>query len=257
MYTIQVYHYQAFTMEKTERELRIQLAACYRIFDYMGWSEMIFNHITVKIPGDEHHFLINPYGLHYSEVTASNLVKVDIDGNIVEETDYAVNPAGIVIHTAIHAARPDIHCITHTHTNAGMAVACSAEGLRNDNFYSALLHNRVAYHDFEGITVMDDEKPRLIANLGDKGLLILRNHGLLACGRTIPEAFMNLWSLERSCEIQVACDSTGRKIIPVRDEVLERSEQLMTMQTMGNPAGELEFDAFVRIIDKIDTSYKE
>jgi ribulose-5-phosphate 4-epimerase/fuculose-1-phosphate aldolase len=223
----------------------------------MGWSEMIFNHITVKIPGDEHHFLINPYGLHYSEVTASNLVKVDIDGNIVEETDYAVNPAGIVIHTAIHAARPDIHCITHTHTNAGMAVACSAEGLRNDNFYSALLHNRVAYHDFEGITVMDDEKPRLIANLGDKGLLILRNHGLLACGRTIPEAFMNLWSLERSCEIQVACDSTGRKIIPVRDEVLERSEQLMTMQTMGNPAGELEFDAFVRIIDKIDTSYKE
>jgi ribulose-5-phosphate 4-epimerase/fuculose-1-phosphate aldolase len=244
-------------MEKTERELRIQLAAWYRIFDYMGWSEMIFNHITVKIPGDEHHFLINPYGLHYSEVTASNLVKVDIDGNIVEETDYAVNPAGIVIHTAIHAARPDIHCITHTHTNAGMAVACSAEGLRNDNFYSALLHNRVAYHDFEGITVMDDEKPRLIANLGDKGLLILRNHGLLACGRTIPEAFMNLWSLERSCEIQVACDSTGRKIIPVRDEVLERSEQLMTMQTMGNPAGELEFDAFVRIIDKIDTSYKE
>ena len=244
-------------MEKTERELRIQLAACYRIFDYMGWSERIFNHITVKIPGDEHHFLINPYGLHYSEVTASNLVKVDIDGNIVEETDYAVNPAGIVIHTAIHAARPDIHCITHTHTNAGMAVACSAEGLRNDNFYSALLHNRVAYHDFEGITVMDDEKPRLIANLGDKGLLILRNHGLLACGRTIPEAFMNLWSLERSCEIQVACDSTGRKIIPVRDEVLERSEQLMTMQTMGNPAGELEFGAFVRIIDKIDTSYKE
>jgi ribulose-5-phosphate 4-epimerase/fuculose-1-phosphate aldolase len=244
-------------MEKTERELRIQLAACYRIFDYMGWSEMIFNHITVKIPGDEHHFLINPYGLHYSEVTASNLVKVDIDGNIVEETDYAVNPAGIVIHTAIHAARPDIHCITHTHTNAGMAVACSAEGLRNDNFYSALLHNRVAYHDFEGITVMDDEKPRLIANLGDKGLLILRNHGLLACGRTIPEAFMNLWSLERSCEIQVACDSTGRKIIPVRDEVLERSEQLMTMQSMGNPAGELEFGAFVRIIDKIDTSYKE
>ena len=193
-------------MEKTERDLRTQLAACYRIFDYMGWSEMIFNHITVKIPGDEHHFLINPYGLHYSEVTASNLVKVDIDGNIVEETDYAVNPAGIVIHTAIHAARPEIHCIAHTHTSAGMAVACSEKGLRNDNFYSALLHNRIAYHDFEGITVMDDEKPRLVANLGDKTLLILRNHGLLACGRTIPEAFMNLWSLERSCEVQVTCD---------------------------------------------------
>ena len=244
-------------MEKTERDLRIQLAACYRIFDYMGWTEMIFNHITVKIPGDEHHFLINPYGLHYSEVTASNLVKVDIDGNIVEETDYAVNPAGIVIHTAIHAARPDIHCIAHTHTSAGMAVACSEKGLRNDNFYSAILHNQIAYHDFEGITVMDDEKPRLVANLGDKTLLILRNHGLLACGRTIPEAFMNLWSLERSCEVQVTCDSTNQPMIPVRNEVLEKSEQLMAKQSMGLPLGELEFSAFVRIIDKIDSSYKD
>ena len=243
-------------MGKTERNLRIQLAACYRIFDYMGWSEMIFNHITVKIPGDEHHFLINPYGLHYSEVTASNLVKVDIDGNIVEETDYAVNPAGIVIHTAIHAARPEIHCIAHTHTSAGMAVACSEKGLRNDNFYSAILHNHIAYHDFEGITVMDDEKPRLVANLGDKTLLILRNHGLLACGRTIPEAFINLWSLERSCEVQVTCDSTNQPMIPVPNEVLERSEQLMAKQSMGNPLGELEFSAFVRIIDKIDSSYK-
>ena len=244
-------------MEKTEQELRIQLAACYRIFDHMGWTEMIFNHITVKIPGDEHHFLINPYGLHYSEVTASNLVKVDIEGNIVEDTDYTVNPAGIVIHTAIHAARPEIHCIAHTHTNAGMAVACSQEGLRTDNFYSALLHNRIAYHDFEGLTVRDDEKPRLVANLGNKGLLILRNHGLLACGRTIPEAFINQWTLERSCEIQVACDATGKKIIPVNDKVLKVSEQLMEMQTKGEPAGELEFNAFVRIIDKIDPSYKD
>ena len=130
-------------MAQTERELRVQLAACYRIFDYMGWSEMIYNHITVKVPGDEHHFLINPYGLHYKEVTASNLVKVDIEGNIVEDTQYRVNPAGIVIHTAIHAARPDVQCIAHTYTNAGMAVACTEEGLRTDNFYSALLHNQI------------------------------------------------------------------------------------------------------------------
>ncbi len=175
-------------MAQTERELRVQLAACYRIFDYMGWSEMIYNHITVKVPGDEHHFLINPYGLHYKEVTASNLVKVDIEGNIVEDTEYKVNPAGIVIHTAIHAARPDVHCVAHTHTNAGMAVACTQEGLRTDNFYSALLHNQIAYHDFEGITVNADEKPRLIANLGHKSLMILRNHGLLAGGRTIPRS---------------------------------------------------------------------
>ena len=244
-------------MAQTEQELRVQLAACYRIFDYMGWSEMIFNHITVKVPGPEHHFLINPYGLHYSEVKASNLVKVDIDGNIVEQTEYAVNPAGIVIHTAIHAARSDVHCIAHTHTNAGMAVACSQEGLRNDNFYSALLHNRVAYHDFEGITVMDDEKPRLVANMGDKNLLILRNHGLLAGGRSIPETFLNLWAIQRACEVQVATDATGRPSIPVSSEVLAKSEQLMAMQAMGGATGELEFNAFVRLIDKIDPFYKE
>ena len=244
-------------MAQTEQELRVQLAACYRIFDYMGWTELIYNHITVKLPGDEHHFLINPYGLHYSEVTASNLVKVDIEGNIVEETGYAVNPAGIVIHTAIHAARSDVVCIAHTHTNAGMAVACSKEGLRNDNFYSALLHNRVAYHDFEGITLMDDEKPRLVANLGDKNMLILRNHGLLACGRSIAEAFQSIWAMQRACEVQVAGDSTGKPMIPVGDDVLARTEQLMTMQSMGQPIGELEFAALTRIIEKIDPSFKE
>ena len=242
---------------QTEQELRVQLAACYRIFDYLGWAELIYNHITVKLPGEKEHFLINPYGLHYSEVTASNLVKVDIEGNIVEPTDYAVNPAGIIIPTAIHGARHDVQCITHTHTDAGMAVACSEVGLRSDNFYSALLHNRIAYHDFEGITVMDDEKPRLLANMGDKNMLILRNHGLLSCGRTIPEAFYSMWAMQRSCEIQVACDATGNALIPVADEVLERTGQLMAIQSMGQPAGELEFKAMTRIIDKLDPSYKD
>jgi ribulose-5-phosphate 4-epimerase/fuculose-1-phosphate aldolase len=243
-------------MEKTEQELRVELAACYRIFDYLGWTELIYNHITVKLPGNDHHFLINPYGLHYSEVTASNLVKVDIDGNIMEDTEYTVNPAGILIHTAVHGAREDVQCITHTHTDAGMAVACSTGGLRTDNFYSALLQNRVAYHDFEGLTVLDDEKPRLIANIGNKNLLILRNHGLLTCGRSIPEAFYNMWALQRSCEVQVACDATGKTIIPVSDEILAKAEQLMTIQSAGTPAGQLEFSALVRLIDKIDPSYK-
>ena len=243
-------------MEKTEQELRVELAACYRIFDYLGWTELIYNHITVKLPGNDHHFLINPYGLHYSEVTASNLVKVDIDGNIMEDTEYTVNPAGILIHTAVHGAREDVQCITHTHTDAGMAVACSTAGLRTDNFYSALLQNRVAYHDFEGLTVLDDEKPRLIANIGNKNLLILRNHGLLTCGRSIPEAFYNMWALQRSCEVQVACDATGKNIIPVSDEILAKAEQLMTIQSAGTPAGQLEFSALVRLIDKIDPSYK-
>lgn len=244
-------------MAETELELRVKLAACYRIFDYMGWSEMIYNHITVKVPGPEQHFLINPFGLHYSEVKASNLVKVDIHGNIVEDTDYAVNPAGILIHTAIHAARTDIQCIAHTHTNAGMAVACTQEGLRADNFYSALMHNQIAYHDFEGLTVMDDEKSRLVANLGNKSLMILRNHGLLAGGRSIPEAFQNLWAIERACQVQVTTDSTGRPSIPIGPEILAKSEQLVAIQGIGEPTGELEFKAFTRLIDKIDSSYKD
>lgn len=244
-------------MTTTEIELREQLAACYRIFDYMGWSEMIYNHITVKIPGDDEHFLINPYGLHYKEVKASNLVKVDIEGNKVDDSPYTVNPAGLVIHTAIHAARPDIHCIAHTHTTEGMAVACSHEGLRTDNFYSALLNNRVAYHDFEGITVMDEEKPRLVKSLGDKHILILRNHGLLVGGRSIPEAFQTMWGLQRACEVQVATDATGKASIPIGQEVLAKTEQLLNLQAMGGPAGGLEFDALTRVISKIDPSYKE
>lgn len=244
-------------MTTTEIELREQLAACYRIFDYMGWSEMIYNHITVKIPGDDEHFLINPYGLHYKEVKASNLVKVDIEGNKVDDSPYTVNPAGLVIHTAIHAARPDIHCIAHTHTTEGMAVACSHEGLRTDNFYSALLNNRVAYHDFEGITVMDEEKPRLVKSLGDKHILILRNHGLLVGGRSIPEAFQTMWGLQRACEVQVATDATGKASIPIGQEVLAKTEQLLNLQAMGGPAGGLEFDALTRVIAKIDPSYKE
>ena len=244
-------------MTATETELREQLAACYRIFDYMGWSEMIYNHITVKIPGDDEHFLINPYGFHYTEVKASNLVKVDIQGNKVDDSPYAVNPAGLVIHTAIHAARPDIHCIAHTHTTEGMAVACSKEGLRTDNFYSALLNNRIAYHDFEGITVMDDEKPRLVKSLADKNILILRNHGLLVGGRSIPEAFQTMWGLQRACEVQLATDSTGQTPIPISTEVLGKTAQLMNLQAMGGPAGGLEFDALTRVIAKTDPSYKE
>ncbi|MGB2242114.1 MAG: class II aldolase/adducin family protein [Porticoccaceae bacterium] len=244
-------------MPATETELRLQLAACYRIFDYMGWSEMIYNHITVKIPGDNEHFLINPYGLHYKEVTASNLVKVDIEGNKIDDGPYPVNPAGMVIHTAIHAARPDIHCIAHTHTTEGMAVACSKEGLRTDNFYSALLNGRIAYHDFEGITVMDDEKPRLVKSLGNKNILILRNHGLLVGGRSIPEAFQTMWGLQRACEVQVATDATGKPSIPINDEVLAKTQQLLNVQTMGGPSGGLEFDALTRLVAKIDPSFKD
>ncbi|MDA0954259.1 MAG: class II aldolase/adducin family protein [Proteobacteria bacterium] len=241
-----------------ERSLREDLAALYRIFDHLGWGELIFNHITVKLPGDDGHFLINPYGLLYSEVTASNLVKVDINGNIIEPTDHPVNPAGMLIHSCIHAARHDIVCIAHTHTTAGMTVACQEGGLRPDNFYSTLLHNKVTYHDFEGITVDEAEREQLVANLGDRAMMmILRNHGLLAGGRTIAEAFLNMWILERSCQIQASVDQTGVKQIPVRQEVLERSEKLLAIQGMGQSAGALEFAAMKRLMDKLDPSYRQ
>ncbi|RBP51582.1 class II aldolase/adducin family protein [Arenicella xantha] len=247
-------------MQQAEKDIRVQLAACYRIFDYMGWSELIYNHITVKVPGEEGHFLINPYGLHYKEVTASNLVKVDIHGQVVEDTDYAVNPAGMLIHSAIHAAREDAHCIGHIHSTAGMTVACQQEGLRIDNFYSVLLYGQVAYHDFQGITVMDGEKEDLIASLGTKNFLILRSHGLLTCGSTIPDMFLNMTLLQRSCEIQVSVDQTGRPIVPVSEEIGKKTAQLLQLQMQaaeGKPSGELEFSALQRLVDREDDSYRD
>ncbi|MFP3247494.1 MAG: class II aldolase/adducin family protein, partial [Paraburkholderia sp.] len=145
----------------SEHALRIQLAGTYRIFAMLGWTELIYNHITLRVPGPERHFLINPFGLHYTEVCASNLVKIDLDGNVVGTSEHPVNPAGFVVHAALHRALPDAHCVMHTHTSAGLAVACSQSGLENSNFYSAQLHDMVAYHDFEGITIRADEGPRL------------------------------------------------------------------------------------------------
>ncbi|MGI9284924.1 MAG: class II aldolase/adducin family protein, partial [Pseudomonadales bacterium] len=208
-------------------------------------------------PGDEEQFLINPYGLRYDEVTASNLVKVDIKGNVIGDSKYRVNPAGMIIHSAIHGARHDVGCIAHTHTTAGMAVACQEGGLRIDNFYSVLLHNRIAYHGFEGITVVQGEQERLIENLGDKNVMILRSHGLLACGRTIAATFIDLWLLQRACEIQMATDATGRPVMPVAEEIGEKSEELLKIQTAGADQGELEFAALVRKIEQLDPSYKD
>tara|TARA_X000000950_G_scaffold74876_2_gene93511 strand:+ start:2234 stop:2971 length:738 start_codon:yes stop_codon:yes gene_type:complete len=245
-------------MVKQEQELRIELAACFRIFDYLGWTELVYNHITVKVPGERAHFLINPFGFHYGTICASDLVKMDIDGNLVGDSPNSVNPAGIILHTAIHAARCDINCIIHTHTDSAMAVACQQQGLRHDNFYSALHRGIVAYHDFEGITVLDDEKPRLVANLGDKNLMILRSHGLVGCGATIPEAFLNTWRLQRACDIQFATDSCGRRVNPIGDEVLEKTEQLLKLQHPDDGAfGQLEFAGMQRLMDKLDPSYRD
>ncbi|MGH8765511.1 MAG: class II aldolase/adducin family protein, partial [Burkholderiales bacterium] len=205
-------------MSEAERAARIQLAACYRIFNHLGWAEMIFNHITLRVPGPEKLFLINPFGLHYSEITASSLLLIDIEGNPVRESKWPVNRAGFVIHSAIHGAVPAAHCIMHTHTTTGMAVASLKEGLSPTNFYAAQLHGGVAYHDFEGITVEEGEKQRLVASIGNRRAIILRNHGLLAWGPSVQEAYMTLWTLQRACDVQIASSAAG-PLNPIRDEV--------------------------------------
>jgi ribulose-5-phosphate 4-epimerase/fuculose-1-phosphate aldolase len=189
-------------MPAAEWQARVELAACYRVFFARGWSEEIFNHITLRVPGPEHSYLINPFGLHYGEVTAHNLVRVGLDGQPLHATDWGVNRAGFVIHSAIHAARPDAHCIVHTHDSFGMAVACKAGGLAMDNFYTAFLDGRIAYHDFEGVTTSTDEQPRLVASLGHKPVLILRNHGLLVAEASVPAMFYWYYVLQRACHVQ-------------------------------------------------------
>jgi ribulose-5-phosphate 4-epimerase/fuculose-1-phosphate aldolase len=258
-----IYHENAarkirdFPVSDAERAARVQLAACYRIFNHLGWVEMIFNHITLRVPGPEKLFLINPFGLHYSEITATSLVLIDIDGNPVRESKWPVNRAGFVIHSAIHGNVESAHCVMHTHTTTGMAVACQKDGLSPTNFYAAQLHGGVAYHDFEGITVDEGEKPRLLASIAGSGhpkkAVILRNHGLLAWGPTVPEAFMTLWTLQRACDVQIAASAAG-PLNPIRSDVFAQ-----TVRESG--PGEKRtcddvFAAMQRLVDAKDPSYR-
>jgi ribulose-5-phosphate 4-epimerase/fuculose-1-phosphate aldolase len=244
---------QAVPMTEAERKARVELAAAYRIFAMLGWVEMIFNHITVRVPGPEHHFLINPFGLHYSEITASSLLLIDLDGNPVREAKYPVNRAGFVIHSAIHGAIDNAHCVMHTHTTTGIAVACLKGGLSPDNFYGAMLHGQVAYHEFEGITVEEGERERLVRSIGAKPAVILRNHGLLSWGPSVAEAFMVLWTLQRACDVQIAASAAGA-INPIRPEVFPQTVR------EGGPAEKRTCDdvfaALQRQVDARDPSYR-
>lgn len=233
-------------MAAEEWEVRLELAALYRVVDWMGWTESIFNHITARVPGPERHYLINPFGLNYYEVTATNLVKVNLAGETVDGSRHPVNKAGFVIHSAVHAAREDAHCVIHTHTTAGSAVACKKEWLRYDNFYSALLYGQVAYHDFEGVTTDVAEQPRLVKNLGDKQILILRNHGLLVACASIPQAYLVYWGLQRACEIQVAADAMRGENLPIRQDVLEASTRRNQAVVSDLRPGGTPFDAVLR-----------
>jgi len=243
-----------------EWQARVQLAACYRVFDMLEWTEMIYNHITVRLPasvtGGAKQFLINPFGLHYSEVTASNLLKIDVAGHKLDDNPYPVNPAGFTVHAAIHEGIADAHCVMHTHTTSGLAVACTQAGLAQNNFYSAQLHDMVAYHDFEGITIHADEAPRLLKNIGDKPAVILRNHGLLAWGSNLPLAFSRLWTLQRACDIQVAQAALG-PAVAVPEAVARKTTHDSFQFDAKFGGGQDVFDAMTRLVDRIDDSYKQ
>lgn len=229
-----------------EWAVRLELAALYRAFDWMGWTELIYNHITAKVPGPDHHYLINPYGLWYNEVTASNLVKVNLAGQAVDGSKYPVNVAGFIIHSAVHAARADAHCIIHTHSTAGSAVSCKKDGLRYDNFYSSILHGQVAYHDFEGVTTDTAEQARLVKSLGAKSILMLRNHGLLVACPGIPEAFSTYWTLQRACEIQAATDAMAGDNLPITQKVLDETPARTLPFRSGPRPGGMAFDGLLR-----------
>ena len=239
-----------------ERELRVQLAAAYRLVDHFGWTELIYGHLTARVPGPEHHFLINPYGLNYDEVTASNLVKIDLDGNVISGGGYGVNYAGFVIHSAIHMAKADKNrVVMHTHTRAGMAVAALEDGLLPISMTSTQFYGDIAYHDYEGVSVYLDERERIQQALGEAKAMILRNHGLLTVGRTVPEAFLNLYRLERACQVQIDALAAG-KVRQISGNVAARSREDLEVRATDKPKGDLEFAALMRKLDKTDASYR-
>lgn len=242
-----------------EWQLRLQLAAAYRIFDHLGWCELIYGHISLRLPGPQHHFLINPYGLRYDEMTASSLVKIDLDGNLVEPSDYPVNPAGFVIHSAIHEHRDNAHCVMHTHTRAGMAIAALECGLLPISMNAMSLHGHIAYHDFEGSTLLLEEREKLAQDLGDADGFILRNHGLLSVGRTVAEAFLYLYRLESACQVQLDAMASATELTLPPQAAIERSAQQMRQfaQCAADDIGQLEFGALVRLMDQKDSSYRQ
>jgi ribulose-5-phosphate 4-epimerase/fuculose-1-phosphate aldolase len=265
-----------------EWEARVQLAAAYRIFHMLGWSELIYNHISLRVPGEPQHYLINPFGLHYTEVRASNLVKVDHQGRIVGDSSWPINPAGATFHSAIHATLPEAHCVMHIHTTPTMAVCCTQEGLSFSNFYAAQLHGQVAYHEFEGITVHAEEGARILASaqgregpfpsdldppggrarpdeprgsMPCKPVLLLRNHGPVVIGRTLAQAFNLMWLVQRACEVQLATLSMGAPR-PIPTPVLEGCVRDSLNFNPRYGAGEDSFAAMQRLVDRIDPGYR-
>jgi ribulose-5-phosphate 4-epimerase/fuculose-1-phosphate aldolase len=240
-----------------EWAVRVDLAAAYRLVAHFGWEDLVFTHITARVPGSEDQFLINPYGLFFDEITASSLVKIDLAGNKVEDSPFSVNPAGFVIHSAIHAARHDARCVLHTHTLNGVAVSVQRDGLLPISQHSIFVLASLGYHDFEGPALRDDEKPRLVADLGDNTALILRNHGLLTVGETVAEAFVAMYYLEVSCAIQVRAQSGGGELIPVSKEIVDRAySEVRAASRRRGRQGDLVWPGLLRRLDRIDSSFR-
>lgn len=238
-----------------EWQLRVDLAACYRLVAAYGWSDLVFTHVSARIPGPEHHFLINPYGLMFDEITASSLIKVDQEGRKLSESAFPVNPAGFTIHSAVHMARDDAGCVLHTHTRAGVGVSAQKAGVLPISQQSTFVLASLAYHDYEGVAFREEEKPRLQADLGDRSFLMLRNHGLLTVGRTIADAFLNMYVFETTCQIQIAAQSGGAELTQVNPLIVEGVAQAMKVQT-GGMGGAFAWPALIRKLDRLDPSYR-
>lgn len=239
-----------------EWQVRTDLAACYRAIAMYGWDDLIFTHVSARVPGPDHHFLINAYGMMFEEITASSLIKVDLAGEKVLDSEYQVNPAGFVIHSAVHEVRHDAGCVLHTHTRAGVAVSAQAEGLLPISQTSLFPFATLAYHSYEGIALNEDEKPRLVADLGNNNAMILRNHGLLTAGATIADAFLMMYLLETACQIQVMAQSSGGELLQVPALIVEGIQAQADQVTKGL-GGALVWPGLLRKLDRRDSSFRE
>jgi ribulose-5-phosphate 4-epimerase/fuculose-1-phosphate aldolase len=234
------------TSSDAEWALRCQLAQAYHLIDYFGWTETIFNHMSVRLPGDEGHYLVNPFGLNYDEVTPSNLLKIDLDGKLVAPSAYPANPAGFALHSAIHGARADAHCVIHTHTTPISAIALKRAGFGHDDFYGAQLTGRIGYHTFEGITLYPEEKTRMLESLGNKHILVLRNHGVAVCESDIPRTFFLLWTVQRAAEIQCLALSMSGRNVTLPNAISQRCADQTQQLLAGNDFAGKWFAAMVR-----------
>ena len=239
-----------------EWQTRVDLAAAYRLVALFKWDDLVFTHITARVPGADNEFLINPYGLMFDEITASSLVKIDTAGNKLDDTPFPVNPAGFVIHSAVHGARHDAQCVLHTHTLNGVAVSAQKQGVLPLSQQSIFVLSSLAYHDYEGVALRDEEKPRLVKDLGDKDFLMLRNHGLLTLGATIADAFVNMYLFETVCTIQVRALSGGSELVHVDPRIIAGAQQQAKAVTKGVGGGALSWPGLLRRLDRVDPSYR-